>query len=83
MYKGLFDTISKYHLRIMNVPTVEISGHEARDKLRTIQELEKEIAKLRKQMKSERQFNRKMEYNSKLQKLKKTKVEIMGQGSKA
>ena len=62
----------------MNVPTAEISGHEARDKLRTIQELEKEIAKLRKQMKLERQFNRKMEYNSKLQKLKKTKAEIMG-----
>ena len=83
LYKGLFDTISKHHLRIMNVPTAEISGHEARDKLRTIQELEKEITKLRKQMKSERQFNRKMEYNSKLQKLKKAKVEIMGQGSKA
>ena len=83
LYKGLFDTISKHHLRIMNVPTAEISAHEARDKLRTIQELEKEIAKLRKQMKLEPQFNRKMEYNSKLQKLKKTKAEIMGQGSKA
>ena len=46
-----------------------------------LQKIEQEITSLRGQMKKESQFNRKLEINTKLQKLKREKANIIEQGS--
>ena len=59
-----------------------MSGDEAREKLQRITAIEQEMNKLRKQMKAESQFNRKMELNTRLQKLKREMKKITAQGSR-
>lgn len=82
LYEGWFDTISKSHLAALSVDTDDISGDEARETLQRITAIEQEINKLRKQMKAESQFNRKMELNTRLQKLKREMKKITEQGSR-
>ena len=62
--------------------TGKISGDKARETLQRITAIEQEMNKLRKQMKAESQFNRKMELNTRLQKLKREMKKITGQGSR-
>lgn len=58
-----------------------ISGEAARETMNQLQKIEQEITSLRGQMKKESQFNRKLEINTKLQKLKREKINIIEQGS--
>ena len=62
--------------------TDNISGDKARETLQRITAIEQEMNKLRKQMKAESQFNRKMELNTRLQKLKREMKKITEQGSR-
>ena len=59
-----------------------ISGDKARETLQRITAIEQEMNKLRKQMKAEIQFNRKMELNTRLQKLKREMKKITEQWSR-
>lgn len=83
VYEAWFDAISKSHLAAMSLAAEELTGDEAREKLARLQAIELELSKLRNQMKKESQFNRKLELNSRLQKLKKEQKSIMEQGSRA
>ena len=82
LYESWFDAISKSHLVVLSVDTEAMSGDEAREKLQRITAIEQEMNKLRKQMKAESQFNRKMELNTRLQKLKREMKKITAQGSR-
>ena len=82
LYEGWFDAISKRHLAALSVDTEAMSGDEARETLQRIMAMEQEMNKLRKQIKSESQFNRKMEFNTRLQKLKRVLKKITAQGSR-
>lgn len=76
LYEAWFDAISKSRLTAWNVDTTEMSGDEAREKIQRLNAIEKEMSKLRNQMKKESQFNRKMEINTWLQNLKREKNEL-------
>ena len=80
LYGAWFDIISRSHLAAMNIETDNISGDEARETVERLKAIEQEMARLRRQMKKESQFNRKVELNTKLQKLKREKVKITEQG---
>ena len=80
LYGAWFDIISRSHLAAMNIETDNISGDEARETVERLKAIEQEMARLRSQMKKESQFNRKVELNTKLQKLKREKVKITEQG---
>lgn len=82
LYESWFDAISKSHLAALSVDTDNISGDKARETLQRITAIEQEMNKLRKQMIAESQFNRKMELNTRLQKLKREMKKITAQGSK-
>ena len=82
LYEGWFDAISKSNLAALSVDTDNISGDKARETLQRITAIEQEMNKLRKQMKAESQFNRKMELNTRLQKLKREMKKITEQGSR-
>lgn len=82
LYESWFDVISKSHLAALSVDTDNISGDKARETLQRITAMEQEMNKLRKQMKAESQFNRKMELNTRLQKLKREMKKITAQGSR-
>lgn len=82
LYEGWFDAISKSHLAALSVDANNISGDKARETLQRITAIEQEMNKLRKQMKAEIQFNRKMELNTRLQKLKREMKKITEQGSR-
>ena len=70
LYEAWFDAISKNRLAKAGIFGQNLSGDAARETLERLKKIEKEITKLRNQMKTESQFNRKMEINVKLQKLK-------------
>lgn len=80
LYEAWFDVISRSHLEKAGISAREMSGDTARKTVERLKNIEKEIITLRNQMKKESQFNRKMELNAKLQKLKKEKAKIMEQG---
>lgn len=80
LYEAWFDAISRSHLAAMDIEADEISGSAAREMLERIQAIEQEMARLRSQMKKESQFNRKVELNTRLQKLKRERAKIMEQG---
>ena len=77
LYEAWFDAISKNRLAKAGIFGQNLSGDAARETLERLQNIEKEIITLRNRMKKESQFNRKMELNAKLQKLKKEKAKIM------
>ena len=77
LYEAWFDAISKSHLVALSVNTAELSGDEAREKMQRLNAIEQEMNSLRNQMKQESQFNRKMELNTRLQKLKREKKKLM------
>ena len=66
----------------LSVDTDNISGDEARETVQRITAIEQEMNKLRKQIKAESQFNRKMELNTRLQKMKREMKKITAQGSR-
>ena len=80
LYEAWFDIISRSHLAAMNIETDKISGDEARETVERLKAIEQEMTSLRSQMKKESQFNRKVELNTKLQKLKREKAKITEQG---
>ena len=80
LYEAWFDAVSRSHLAEVGISSQEISGEAARETVERLKNIELEIASLRSQMKKEFQFNRKMELNTKLQKLKREKAKILEQG---
>ena len=78
LYEAWFDTVSRSHLADVGITAPELSGEAARETLERLKYIEQEMTRLRKQMKKETQFNRKMEINTKLQQLKREKVKILG-----
>ena len=80
LYEAWFDVISRSHLVSLGITVPDISGEAAREIVERLKNIEQEMARLRSQMKKESQFNRKMELNTKLQKLKREKAKIMEQG---
>lgn len=80
LYEAWFDTISRSHLAKAGFSSQEISGEAARETVERLKNIEQEMARLRSQMKKESQFNRKMELNTKLQRLKREKAKITEQG---
>lgn len=81
LYENWFDVLSRYNLEAKTGTGGELSGEEARGTLARLTAIDKEMASLEKQMKKESQFNRKMELNMKLQKLKKERAKIIERGS--
>ena len=81
LYEAWFDTVSRRHLTEVGISAQGISGEAARETMNQLQKIEQEITSLRGQMKKESQFNRKLEINTKLQKLKREKANIIEQGS--
>ncbi len=77
LYEAWFDAISKSHLAAFDLDAAELSGDDARERVRRLNAIEQEMTKLHNQMKKESQFNRKMEINTRLQKLKREKNELM------
>lgn len=80
LYEAWFDTVSRSHLADMGITAPDISGEAARETVERLKNIEQEMASLRSQMKKESQFNRKMELNTKLQRLKREKAKITEQG---
>lgn len=81
LYEALFDAVSRGKLSKVGIKAKKISGDKARETLTHLAAIEKEMTSLRSQMKKESQFNRKMEINTRLQKLKLEKASITEQGS--
>ena len=77
LYEAWFDTVSRSHLASMGIAAPELSGEAARETVERLKTIQREMASLRSQMKKESQFNRKMELNTKLQKLKREQAKIM------
>lgn len=80
LYEAWFDTVSRSHLANVGITASEISGEAARETVERLKNIEQEMARLRSQMKKESQFNRKVELNTKLQRLKREKAKITEQG---
>ena len=80
LYEAWFDAVSKSHLAALAVNAENISGEAAREVVERLKAIDAEMASLRNRMKKETQFNRKVELNTKLQKLKKEKAKITEQG---
>ncbi len=72
LYHDYYDIISKQRLMIKTDIKEQkpISGDEARAKLQQLAEIDNKLAMLRSQLKKTTQFNRKVELNIKIQKLK-------------
>ena len=81
LYEAWFDTVSRRHLTEVGISAQGLSGEAARETMNQLQKIEQEITSLRGQLKKESQFNRKLEINTKLQKLKREKANIIEQGS--
>lgn len=81
LYEAWFDIISCSHLAEAGISVQDISGDVAREALERLRNIDREIASLCSQMKKESQFNRKMELDAQLQKLKKEKNKMIEQRS--
>ena len=79
LYESWYDTVSRSRLAELAVDVEDMTGEAARERLSKLQEAEREIKALRSQMKKESQFNRKMELNTRLQRLKATVKELRGE----
>ena len=63
IYTDLVDTISVYNIEKLVDDTNGLTGEQARAILAKAEELERQIAMFRAELKQETQFNRKMELN--------------------
>lgn len=81
LYEAWFDAVSKSHWTALSLAAESMTGDEVREKLARLDAIAQEMSRLRKQMKQERQFNRKMELNTRLQALKQEQKNIKEQGS--
>lgn len=79
LYEAWFDAVSQNRLEKAGILNQNLSGDAARETLERLSNIEKEITKLRNQMKKETQFNRKMEINAKLQKLMRELKSLKGE----
>jgi len=79
-FTNFFDFYQDYDIAVEALQNLKITGQfqiaespegykKQQDMIREIQQLEQEIAKIRAKMKKETQFNKKVEYNLKIQKL--------------
>lgn len=78
LYSDIVDAISIYNASNLITADFDLSGQEARKLTSEIEGLEKQIALLKSKLKSETQFNKKMELNIEIRKLSKRKSEITG-----
>lgn len=76
LYQNWFDVLSRYNLEVKTGIVAAHSGEEARAVLQRLEQIDKEIASLRAEMKREFQFNRKMDMNMEIQKLKQKRKNI-------
>lgn len=77
MYTDIVDAISVSNAQIITNSKHGMTGEEARDFVDRINTIDAEIEELKAEMKKETQFNRKMEFNIKIQNLVKEKKKIM------
>ena len=69
LYTDIIDAISLYNAR--DIVTENVTGAEARQLVAKREQIQKQIASLKAQMKKETQFNKKVELNIEIKKLEK------------
>ena len=78
VYSGIVDAISIWQARqLIQDKAVELTGDEARQLLAAVEELDAQIAKLRVELKKEKQFNRKMELSIQMKTIKQQRYQII------
>lgn len=78
LYSDIVDAISIYNVSDILPSETELTGEEARRLSSSIETIELKITSLKAKLKSETQFNRKMELNIEIKKLEKEKVNLVG-----
>lgn len=78
LYSDIVDIISLYKVSNIIGENAPISGAEARTLFTQIEEIDKQINGLRAKLKKESQFNRKIELNIEIKKLRNLKNELLG-----
>lgn len=78
LYSDMVDAISVYNAKVLAGQDIEISGETARQMLAEVEDLDRQIAVLRIALKKETQFNRMMEMNIQIKKLKRQKERMIG-----
>lgn len=78
LYSDIVDAISVYNVSNIIPDDTAITGTEARQLSAEIQGIEQQIAASKAKIKSETQFNRKMELNIEIKKLEQKRQEIIG-----
>ena len=78
LYSDIVDAISVYNVSAIMPDDTFITGTEARLLLAEIQNIEQQITALRAKIKSEIQFNRKMELNIEIKRLEQNKNKLVG-----
>ncbi|NLC67340.1 MAG: DUF4391 domain-containing protein, partial [Clostridiaceae bacterium] len=74
----IVDAISIYKLSTIMPTDDNITGTEARELSAKIEDIEQKIISLRSKLKKETQFNRKMELNIEIKRLKQNKNKLLG-----
>lgn len=77
LYSDLVDTISIYKVADIVKDKAPITGAEARELVRQIEAIDKQITSLRSRLKKESQFNRRMELNIEIKKLEQKRDELL------
>lgn len=78
LYSDMVDAISVYNVSNIMPDDISITGAEARQLSSEIQCIEQQITALKAKIKSETQFNRKMEFNIEVKRLEKSKNKLVG-----
>lgn len=78
LYSDIIDAISIYNVSTIMPDNTPITGSEARLLSAEIQNIEQQITALRAKIKSETQFNRKMELNIEIKRLEQNKNKLVG-----
>lgn len=78
LYTDIVDAICIYNASALISSDTNISGEEARRLTSEIEELEKEMAMLKSRLKNESQFNKKMELNMEIKKMRQRKSQLTG-----
>lgn len=79
LYSDLIDTVSIYNAELLVGTEIQQDGESARELVKALTVLEDEISVLRKAIRKETQFNRKMEMNIRIKKLKAKKAVLMAE----
>ena len=78
LYSDIVDAISVYNVSNIVPDHISITGAKARQLFSEIQGLEQQITSLKSKIKSETQFNRKMELNIEIKRLEQNKNKLVG-----